>query len=84
MDCALALAFDSAGKSIPARIAIMAMTTNSSINVNALWIASTLEIFPFISDFSTFIGFELNSPERKKSFKESEKVFSSKITPVGG
>ena len=33
--CALNFARDNAGKSIAARIAIMAMTTNSSINVNA-------------------------------------------------
>src|SRR4030095_7153847 len=33
--CALAFAFDSAGRSIPARIAIIAITTNNSIKVNA-------------------------------------------------
>src|SRR6266571_1716068 len=35
VDCALDLAFASAGKSIPARMAIMAMTTKSSIRVKA-------------------------------------------------
>src|SRR5437667_2342276 len=33
--CAFALALPSAGRSIEARIAMMAITTNSSINVNA-------------------------------------------------
>src|SRR2546426_2217173 len=33
MDCAFDLAFDSAGKSSPARMAMMAMTTRSSIKV---------------------------------------------------
>jgi len=35
MPPAFALALDSAGSSIPARIAMMAITTSSSINVNA-------------------------------------------------
>src|SRR5262245_45945241 len=35
MPCAFALAFERAGSSIPARIAMMAMTTNNSIKVKA-------------------------------------------------
>ena len=35
IDCAFCLAADKAGSSIAARIAIMAITTNNSINVNA-------------------------------------------------
>ena len=35
MDLAFSLAFDNAGSSIAARIAMMAMTTSSSIKVNA-------------------------------------------------
>ena len=35
MLCALALAFDSAGNSRPARIAMIAMTTSNSMRVNA-------------------------------------------------
>jgi len=33
MPCALVLAFERAGKSMPARMAMMAMTTSSSIKV---------------------------------------------------
>src|SRR5713101_6852295 len=36
MDCALALALANAGDSMPARIAMMAMTTSSSMSVNPL------------------------------------------------
>ena len=35
MDCALAFALDKAGKSIAAKMAMIAMTTNSSIRVKA-------------------------------------------------
>ena len=40
MDCvalALAFALPSAGRSIPARTAMIAMTTSSSMSVNASW-----------------------------------------------
>ena len=36
LDCALALAADRAGKSTAARMAMIAITTSRSINVNAL------------------------------------------------
>src|SRR5437762_14028357 len=53
VDCALDLAFASAGKSIPARIAIMAMTTRSSIRVKARdsfegrWVVARFMVFTF-------------------------------------
>jgi len=39
IDWALALAFDNAGNNIPARMAMIAITTKSSINVNAEQVA---------------------------------------------
>ena len=44
MPCPLFFAFPIAGKSIPARIAIMAITTSNSIRVNPLRTAGNLEM----------------------------------------
>ena len=41
MPRALALALAKAGKSIPAKIAMMAITTSNSISVNAAWMRRT-------------------------------------------
>src|ERR1051325_5527053 len=48
---ALALAFASAGNNIAARIAMMAMTTNNSINVKAARLPAPADLFISIFNF---------------------------------
>src|SRR5712671_6304100 len=73
-DCsALLLAFDNAGKSIAARIAMMAITTSSSISVNPVC------VFIFTGFFRmTFnLKFLLNYKKRP-AFQQGVFVFNSK------
>lgn len=61
---ALSFAFDKAGNSIPAKIAMIAMTTNSSIKVNAhdakecrLWPGVLFESVEFIRRIELYSSF---------------------------
>src|ERR1041385_859660 len=78
----LALAFDSAGSSIPARIAIIAMTTRSSINVNARAAALRLagKVSGFIRLSGTWLFVAIFRVEHKCAFSGTlyrVKVFST-------
>src|SRR5438045_510020 len=72
--CALALALASAGKSIAARMAMMAITTSSSIKVKAPEVTRRRRIADVKADIMSFI--ELPAIPRGYAFRLGEITFS--------